>query len=128
VGPFVCRQLRGKVSAKLIDAGTVPENHIQPIVKAGPEKLLVVDAMDFGAEPGAMRLIDAGDLSSAVMSTHSLSPRLFVDLIRKEIEVDVCFLGIQPGQMELGQPISASVAAAAERLCDMLARILPANC
>ena len=33
-GPLVCQQLRrAKVCAGLIDAGTVPENYIQPIIK-----------------------------------------------------------------------------------------------
>ncbi len=32
-GPLVCEQLSGKVCAELIDAGTVPENYIQTIIK-----------------------------------------------------------------------------------------------
>jgi hydrogenase maturation protease len=33
VGPLICQQLRGnEICAELIDAGTVPENYIQPIV------------------------------------------------------------------------------------------------
>jgi len=127
VGSYLCQQLKGKIAAKLIDAGTVPENYIQPIVKAGPDKLVIVDAMEFGAEPGSVRLFDAGDLNSAVMSTHSLSPRLFVDLIRKEIDVDVCFLGVQPGQMELGEGLSPEVEAAARELAGVLSRVLPSH-
>jgi len=50
VGPLVCEQLhRLKISAHLIDAGTVPENYIQPIIKKAPQNLLLVDAIDFGA-------------------------------------------------------------------------------
>ena len=33
VGPLVCERLAGKISATVIDAGTVPENHIGPIAK-----------------------------------------------------------------------------------------------
>ena len=120
VGPFLCHQLKGRVAAKLIDAGTVPENYIQPIIKAKPEKLLVVDAMEFGGEAGEVRIFEVGDISSVVMSTHSLSPRLFVDLIGREIEVEVLFLGIQPEQTRLGGGLSPEV----ESVGGELARVL----
>ena len=33
-GPLVCQRLQSaKVSAEIIDAGTVPENYIQPVIK-----------------------------------------------------------------------------------------------
>ena len=50
-GPLVCEQLAtAKISAELIDAGTVPENYIQRIIKKAPRTLLVIDAIDFGAD------------------------------------------------------------------------------
>jgi hydrogenase 3 maturation protease len=56
-GPLVCEQLgRAKVCADLIDAGTVPENYIQPIIKKAPQNLLVIDAIDFGASPGTIKI------------------------------------------------------------------------
>ena len=125
VGPFLCRLFGGKISAKLIDAGTVPENHIQPIIRTKPENLLVIDAMDFGAEAGAAKLFGTGEISSVVMSTHSLSPRLFVDLIGREIKTEVLFLGIQPAQMQLGQEISPVVKSTAEQLAKILIKIFP---
>jgi len=120
VGPFLCHLLGRKVSAKLIDAGTVPENHIQPIIRTKPENLLVIDAVDFGAEAGSARLFGSEEISSVVMSTHSLSPRLFIDLIRREIEVKVLFLGIQPEQMQLGQGLSPVVQSTAEQIAEIL--------
>ena len=48
-GPLICEQLNAKVCAEVIDAGTVPENYIQKIIKKAPQNLLVIDAIDFGA-------------------------------------------------------------------------------
>jgi len=109
-GPLICERLRDAgVGAELIDVGTVPENYIQPIIKKAPENLLIIDAIDFGASAGAIELFKPEQLSSSVISTHILSPRLFLDMIRSELEVDAYFVGIQPAQTKLGQSVSADV-------------------
>ena len=125
-GPLVCERLmRAKVSAGLIDAGTVPENYIQTIIKKTPRTLLVIDAIDFGAEAGTIRIFEPGQLNSHVISTHTLSPRLFVDIICRSVQVDVYFVGIQPAQTQLGESISAAVSMAIEQLSGVLAEIFP---
>ncbi|GAH55213.1 unnamed protein product, partial [marine sediment metagenome] len=109
-GPLVCQQLRrAKVCAGLIDAGTVPENYIQPIIKKAPQNLLIIDAIDFGASSGTISIFKPEQLNSSVFSTHALSPRLFVDMVCQNIKVDVYFVGIQPAQTQIGQSVSAEV-------------------
>jgi hydrogenase 3 maturation protease len=126
VGPLVCQQLRhAKVCAELIDAGTVPENYIQPIIKKAPQNLLIIDAIDSGASPGTISIFKPERLSSFVFSTHTLSPHLFVDLVRQEIDVDVYIVGIQPEQTQLGQPLSAQVSRAVQSLINSLSSIFP---
>lgn len=125
LGPAVCAELKGKVTADVIDTGTVPENYIGPVIKKAPELLLVVDAVDFGAPPGTIRILTPQALSSLALSTHAPSPRLFVDMLRKEIPVDVYFIGIQPARTDLGRSLSPKVAQAVKSLADVLARIFP---
>jgi len=126
VGPLVCEQLRrAKVCAELIDAGTVPENYIQPIIKKAPQNLLIIDAVDFGASPGTISIFKPERLNSFVFSTHTLSPRLFVDTVRRNIKVEVYFAGIQPAQTQLGQSISSQLRQAVERLTRALIEIFP---
>jgi hydrogenase 3 maturation protease len=125
-GPIICEQLKAaKISAGLIDAGTVPENYIQRIIKKAPRALLIIDAIDFGAEAGTIKVFKPDQLNSHVISTHTLSPRLFVDIIRRSIQVDVYFVGIQPEHTQLGQPISAAVRRAIEKLSGIIAEIFP---
>ncbi len=124
-GPLVCQQLTGKTSAELIDTGTVPENYIQPIIKKGPQSLLIIDAIDFGASPGSINIFKPEQLNSSVFSTHTLSPRLFVDMITQAIDVDVYFIGIQPAQTQLGQSVSAQVNQAIQSLTQTLVEIFP---
>jgi len=122
----VCEQLeQAKSSAELIDAGTVPENYIQPVIKKTPQNLLVIDAIDFGASPGTIRIFSPEQLSSYTISTHTLSPSLFVDMVRRYIEVDVYFIGIQPAQTQLGQSVSGPVSKAIQKLAHVLTQIFP---
>ena len=132
VGPLVCEQLAGKTSAELIDAGTVPENYIQPIIKKAPRNLLVIDAIDFGAPAGTIRIFEPEQLNSYALSTHTLSPRLFVDMVCQNLrrdpalrEPDVYFVGIQPAQTQLGESVSPQVSQAVQQLSKILAEIFP---
>ncbi|MBN1806512.1 MAG: hydrogenase 3 maturation endopeptidase HyCI [Sedimentisphaerales bacterium] len=123
-GPLVCQQLKdAKIRAEPIDAGTVAENYIQTIIRKAPRNLFIIDAIDFGDEPGAIKVFRPEQLSSHVISTHSLSPRLFIDMICQNIEVDVYFIGIQPAQMQLGQPVSPQVKLAIEHLTDVITKV-----
>ena len=125
-GSRVCERLgQVGVGAELIDAGTAPENYIQPIIRKAPQNLLVVDAIDFGASPGTIRLFRPEQLSSVIFSTHTLSPRIFVDMIRREIDVNVFFVGLQPAQVRLGQPVSEEVNRSIEGLVRAIAELFP---
>jgi len=125
-GPIVCQRLRdANVSAETIDAGTAPENYFQAIIRKNPESLLVIDAIDFGASPGTIEVFRPEQLTSFVISTHSLSPHLFVDMVCREIEVDVYFIGIQPAQTQLGQAVSSQMRHAIQELSDTLLGIFP---
>ncbi len=123
-GPLVCQQLKeAKVRTDLIDVGTVPENYIQKIINKCPQSLLVIDAIDFEAAPGTIRLFRPEQLSSHIISTHSLSPRLFVDMVCQNVSIDVYFIGIQPAQIMLGQPVSPQVNVAIQQLSEVLKKL-----
>jgi len=124
-GPVVCERIAGKVCVEVIDAATVPENYIQSIIKKAPQNLVIIDAVDFGSLPGTIKLFETEKLSSLVISTHTLSPRLFIDMICKEAQVAVYFIGIQPAQVGLGQALSAQINDAVDRLCNILEVIFP---
>jgi hydrogenase 3 maturation protease len=126
VGPFVCQQLQqAKVCAELIDAGTVPENYIQQIIKKAPQNLLVIDAVDFKAAPGTMEIFQPEQLSSFIFSTHTLSPRLFAEMVSRDIKADAYFVGVQPASTRLGDSMSHQVSQAAKLLAQMLIDVFP---
>jgi hydrogenase 3 maturation protease len=125
-GPLVCQQLQKTgIGADIIDAGTVPENYIGPLVKKAPENVLVIDAMDFGAEPGTIQIFRPQQLSRFIGSTHTLSPRVFTEMLSHHTEVDVYFVGIQPARIGMGQEVSGQVSRAVQQLSRILTEVFP---
>lgn len=125
-GPLLCQKLQQhRISAQLIDAATVPENYIQKIIAMSPQNLIVIDAIDFNARPGSIKIFKPQELNSLVISTHTLSPRLFVDMITAECDTETYFIGIQPAHTQLGQPLSPEVSDAVEQLLDILIKLFP---
>lgn len=124
VGPSICQQLAQKdVCAEVINAGTVPENYIQRIIKKEPGNLVIIDAVDFGGKAGEIRIFGIEDLNRVAISTHTLSPRLFVEMIMQAIKIDVYFIGIQPAQIRLEQDMSEQVKQSAQKLVSILIEI-----
>lgn len=124
IGPMVCERLKAeRISAEVIDASTVPENYIQSIIKKAPQNLLIIDAIDFAAKPGTTRVFETEQLNSLVISTHTLSPRIFIDMIRRSIELNVFIIAVQPARILLGSPLSSQIKKSIFDLVGILTRI-----
>ena len=60
-----------------------------------------------------------------IVSTHTLSPRLFVDMICRSMKVAVYFIGVQPAQTQLGSVLSVDVSRAIQHVNHILTRVFP---
>lgn len=128
VGPFVCDELSKKaLKADIINAGTVPENYIQLIIKKEPDVLLVIDAIEFDGKAGEIRLLQPEQLNKYAFSTHTLSPHLFIEMIQQSKKVEVNVIGIQPKQTKLAEGISKELKQSAEELVSELSEIFAAG-
>ena len=123
IGPQICSLLKTSISDNIIDAGTVPENYIQVITRKNPEIILFIDAIDFDASAGKIRIFDPDDLSTAGLSTHTFSPRLLTDIIDQKIKAKIYFIGIQPKTTQIGKPMSWEVKSAKEDLLKQFKRL-----
>jgi hydrogenase 3 maturation protease len=120
---FVYDLLKGKIKAEVIDAGSVPENFIGLIIKKAPQNVIIIDAADFSASAGSVKLFGPQQAESFSISTHSVSLKLLCDCIRSEINCRFFFAGIQPAQTGLNKPLSVEVRTAVEKIADELIRI-----
>ena len=120
IGPLVVDHLQGKVIADLLDAGDVPENYLGVIESFRPETILVVDAVDFGGQPGDVAMLNLDQLSNLALSTHNCSLHLLFKALQLEPPPDVLLLAIQPTNIIFGESLSVPVA----ETLDMLTQIL----
>jgi hydrogenase 3 maturation protease len=124
VGPFISRLLKEGESIQVVDCGETPENYLGIIVRHRPEKVLVIDAADFGGHPGEIRMVKKSDITGGGLSTHDAILTLFADYIEKQTDAETLFLAIQPEQSEVGRGLSPKVEAAARRVAAMINDLL----
>lgn len=116
-----------RLCAKLIDAGTAPENYIGPVRKLQPRSLIIIDAVDFGAAPGDVRLLRPCQLDATVFSTHSLSPRVFVDMVCGDHTCTAWMIGIQPEGAAVGGAVNDRVSLAVSELATAISKVFDGN-
>ena len=124
VGSLLIERLQGQVDIPLLDAGDVPENYLGPIEDSGAEVVLVVDAADFGGNVGEVAIFDIEQVQGMSVSTHAANLGLLFKVIPPERRPQVIMLGIQPGNMELGQGLSDPVRETLASLVDVLIVLL----
>jgi hydrogenase 3 maturation protease len=114
-GHMLYELLKGKIPHQLIYAYTAPENFIDEIIEYSPEKILLVDACDFGGTPGQTKTIEPDKIQKTHFSTHRAPLGILIrQLKQKKIQTQI--IGIQPGDTGLGSPITAEVAKSVREL------------
>ena len=127
VGPATCSLLKEVFPNSVIDTGMVPENYIQVIIKKNPKVILIIDAIDFDAPLGTIKVFETAELSTGGITTHTLSPRLLSDMIAKSIPAKIYFVGIQPKSMMIGHPMSQEVDSAKKELLEIFKHLFSFN-
>jgi hydrogenase 3 maturation protease len=123
-GSAVAERLAGRVEGRVIDAGIAPENHLEPALRDEPDTILLIDAVDFGEEPGSVRVLDAGTLATGGISTHATSLGMIHDYLRARSPARAVLVGIQPGELRLGAALSDRVARSVETIARRIAELM----
>lgn len=126
LGPKLIELLKARgTNAGLFDCGTAPENYIFPMLRSACDTLILVDAADLGLKPGETSVLDVENISNISFSTHSPSPRLFIDLLKMGKEdLNIFVITMQPKTTALGAPISEEIHVALGALAETLSEIL----
>jgi len=113
-GVVVGRKLAGTVPWRVHETQTVPESFLMKIVADKPESVIMVDGLHFGASPGAIEIIEAGQVGGQGPSTHGPAPLAFLEILQMFHPCRQAVLGIQPESTEVGEGLSDPVAAAVD--------------
>jgi hydrogenase 3 maturation protease len=123
-GPRMIERLEGKVSARLLDVGEVPESYLGRLLEQKARTILVLDAADIGEAAGTVTILEADDLAGCNVSTHQMPLELFFRYLRENTRADVFALGVQPKQIALGSEMSPEVESTAGILSEVLIDLL----
>ncbi len=131
VGSSVVREMsetfRFPDEVTLLDGGTLGLDLLQHL--EGVSKLVVVDAVNFGASPGTLVRLVGDEVQFALsmkVSPHQIGFKdlLAVAELMGNKPVETVLLGVQPENLEIGIELSPSVAARYEELKEMVMKEL----
>jgi hydrogenase 3 maturation protease len=123
VGPNLVDFLHGRVDATLINAGEVPENYLSSIQAAQPEVVLIIVALELGAEAGCMAIIDADRLRAIENFTRNPGLAFLAVMIQDNTGAEVILVGVQPEATTFAADLSTPVHQTLDSLGEMLAGI-----
>ena len=125
-GCLVARRLRGTEGARVIEAEEVPESFVGDIAAAMPDAVVMVDAVDLGAEPGAVAVLEREQVATYAPTTHRLPLSLVMEVVQWRTGADVFLIAVQPSRVDFGTAMSPEVSDSVERLAGILAELLQA--
>jgi hydrogenase maturation protease HycI len=124
IGPNLVDLLHGMVEATLINAGEVPENYLSSIRAAQPEVVLIIVAIELGAEPGCIAVLDADRLRAIGNFTRNPGLAFLSVMIQDGTGAEVILVGIQPETTAFASGLSNPVRSTLQTLEEMLVKVL----
>jgi len=95
--------------AIFVFANTTPENHLGKIVSEQPDLVIFIDTVKMKISPGEIEIIPSSQVETKGFSTHSYSIKLVETYLRNEGINQFMYVGIEPGNMEIGESLTTPV-------------------
>ncbi len=116
VGVYIAERIKtgSRVSSLAVEMGI--ENYIGKINALAPDVLIIIDACDFGKDPGFISLAKASELMEVTTNTHNISLRKLSELFIMPVYI----LGIQPADIGFGEGMCSEVTEAANRIAELI--------
>ncbi|MGC9319142.1 MAG: hydrogenase 3 maturation endopeptidase HyCI [Armatimonadota bacterium] len=104
----------------------LPEDYAVKAADLQPDLVLVLDAADFGGEPGQVRLIPAEQIPPTPGVTHRPSLEMMARFLELDAGAETWVVGVQPDlqRVGVGDEMSEPVRQAADELATMLVELL----
>jgi hydrogenase 3 maturation protease len=120
VGPYLAEALEARPDYDVIDAGTTPEDYIETTANKHPDTILMVDATDFGGQPGEVRLLYPEHVNYSGVSKQAGSLRMLAEFLQSRTHARIGLLAVQPADLSDGKGLSPFVSKTLDDLLDTL--------
>lgn len=111
-GVVISRQIIERPGIRSLTVEVSIENYIGKINSMEPGEIVILDAMDLGAEPGTDRLVALDKVEDITFNTHNISLGRLGDFFHYPAYV----LGIQPRTVVIGDELSPPVLKTVNRI------------
>jgi hydrogenase 3 maturation protease len=125
-GCLVARRLQGTPGVRVVEAEEVPESFVGDIAAAMPDVVALVDAVDLGAEPGAVAMLEREQVATYAPTTHRMPLSLVMEVVQRRTGADVFLIAVQPLTLAFGAKVSPEVSETVEVLAAVLSELLRA--
>jgi len=109
-----------------VDCQDVPENFTSYVKRFKPTHIILIDAVDFGANPGDFEIFEIQDIESVGITTHKASLAVMASYLHQETSARIFIIGIQPANSSFGIGLSHDVKKAVNSIVGSLRTVL--NC
>lgn len=126
-GVEVVRKLRKVLKSPnvlLIEGGVAPENVTSQIRRFKPSHVILIDATDFGDEPGEIILVKPSAIAGQFISTHTIPLSILAEYLQGQTNAKIVLLGIQPARAHMGAEMSRAVRDSIKRITEIMMREL----
>ncbi|MGB2630080.1 MAG: hydrogenase 3 maturation endopeptidase HyCI [Candidatus Omnitrophota bacterium] len=119
-GPALIEKLKAETDLTCIDAGSAPENYTGKIIKEDPDTVVIADAAHLDLKPGEYAFLKKEEIAKTGLTTHDLSPNLFLEFLEKETKAGIYMLAVQPENVSFGEEMSESIKNAISEITDKI--------
>jgi len=120
IGSYLAEAFESRPDYDVIDAGTMPEDYIETTAHKHPRTILLVDATDFGGEPGEVRLLYPEYIAQSGVSAQAESLRVLSEYLQARTHARIGLLAVQPVDTSDGKGLSQPVSSTLDDLLDTL--------
>lgn len=96
VGPYIADKLKDDFT--VLDCGIVPENYTSVVKRHDTKNLIIIDAVEMGLKPGAIRIVPKEKIGVMHISTHGIPISVLIGYLEQYVE-NIIFIGIQTKTM-----------------------------
>ncbi len=106
----------------VVIGGTTPEELIVRYAEHGFDRLVFLDAVDFGAAPGSVVLLNSQEMASRFpqISTHHISLGMLAKYVESTGLVQAWLLGVQPESLKRAPVLSPALQRSLEVLTELI--------
>ncbi|WOX55465.1 MULTISPECIES: hydrogenase maturation protease [unclassified Methanoculleus] len=107
-----------------IDAGITPEEYTGIIKRFDPSVIVFLDAVDWGADPGRITIVEREEVSWVRMGIHKISLEILMEYLQEETGADVFIIGIQPAVVAQSSGLSPESSQAVRHCAGVILSLL----